>query len=121
MFEKSADIDQMDPKEQSDLCLHCFRMFHSFRNIKIYGVWYTSIVSTFYIIKRNNFCDILEGGGQVVRRCWLNFQCRGFLLIWMIVGQGPIALAVGACGVAWTFFLVYLVFFLLPSLEDSPI
>ena len=32
------------------------------------------------------------------RRCWLNFQCRGVLLVWMIVGQGPIALAVGAGG-----------------------
>ena len=29
-------------------------------------------------------------------RCWVNFQCLGVLLIWMIVGQGPIALAVGA-------------------------
>ena len=32
----------------------------------------------------------------MVRRCWVNFQCRGVLLIWIIVWQGPIALAVGA-------------------------
>ena len=38
------------------------------------------------------------GGGRVVRWCWVNFQCRGVLLIWIIVGQGPIALAVGAGG-----------------------
>ena len=38
------------------------------------------------------------GGGRVVRRCWVNFQCRGVLLIWIIVGQGPIALAIGAGG-----------------------
>ena len=25
------------------------------------------------------------GGGRVVRRCWVNFQCRGVLLIWNIV------------------------------------
>ena len=25
-----------------------------------------------------------------------NFQCRGILQIWMIVGQGPVVLAVGA-------------------------
>ena len=31
-------------------------------------------------------------------RGWVNFQCRGVLLIWIIVGQGPIALAVGAGG-----------------------
>ena len=29
---------------------------------------------------------------------WVNFQCRAVLQIWMIVGQGPIALAVGAGG-----------------------
>ena len=37
--------------------------------------------------------------GRVVRRCWVNFQCRGVKLIWIIVGQGPIVLAVGAGGV----------------------
>ena len=40
----------------------------------------------------------LPGGGQVVRLCWVNFQCRGVLLIWIRVGQGPTALAVGAEG-----------------------
>ena len=38
----------------------------------------------------------IEIGGGVVRRCWVNFQCRGVLQIWIILGQGPIALAVGA-------------------------
>ena len=28
----------------------------------------------------------------------VNFQCRGVLLIWIRVGQGPTALAVGADG-----------------------
>ena len=42
-------------------------------------------------------------GGRVVRRCWVNFQCRGVLLIWIIVGEGPTVLAVGAGGVVWTF------------------
>ena len=32
------------------------------------------------------------------RRCWVNFQRWGVLLVWMIVGQGPIALAIGAGG-----------------------
>ena len=32
----------------------------------------------------------------MVRWFWVNFQFRGVLLIWVIVGQGPIALAVGA-------------------------
>ena len=47
----------------------------------------------------------ITGGGRVVRGCWVNFQCRDVLLIWIIVGQGPIALAVGAGGGVWTFFL----------------
>ena len=29
---------------------------------------------------------------------WVNFQYRGVLLIWIIVGQGPTALAVGVGG-----------------------
>ena len=34
----------------------------------------------------------------MVRRCWVNFQYRGVLLIRIIVGQEPIALVVGAGG-----------------------
>ena len=59
----------------------------------------------------------LIGGGRVVRRCWVNIQCRGILLIWIIVGQGPIALAVGVGGVVCTFFShIYHIFFLSPFL-----
>ena len=60
---------------------------------------------------------LLTGGGRVVRRCWVNFQCRGVLLIWIIVGQGPIALAVGAGGGCLGIFaLIYHFSFLSPSL-----
>ena len=38
------------------------------------------------------------GGGRVVHWCWVNFQRRGVLLIFIRVGQGPTALAVGAGG-----------------------
>ena len=49
--------------------------------------------------------------------CWVNFQCRGVLLIRIIVGQGPIALAVGAGGGCLDIFsLVYHFSFLSPSL-----
>ena len=78
----------------------------------------------------------------MVRWCSVNFQCRGVLLIssgwsggakvlgklavpgrptiWMIVGQGPIALAVGAC-VVWLdiFTLLYLFSPLPPSLRET--
>ena len=34
----------------------------------------------------------------MVRWCWVNFQCRGVLPIWIRVGQGLTAPAVGAGG-----------------------
>ena len=49
-------------------------------------------------------------GGRVVRRCWVIFQCRGVLLIWIIGGQGPVGLAVGAGGACLDIFFSYLSF-----------
>ena len=65
----------------------------------------------------------VSGGGRVVRWCLVNFQCRGVLLIWIIVGQGPTTLAVGAGGGLFGHFfsrLSFLFSFSL-SLEDGPI
>ena len=59
------------------------------------------------------------GGGRVERRCWVNFQCRGVLLVWMIVGQGPIALAVGAGGGCLDIFSLIYLFFSSPSLWET--
>ena len=54
-----------------------------------------------------------NGGGRVVRWSWVNFQCRGVLLLWMRVEQGPIALAVGAGGGCLDIFtLIFPLFFL---------
>ena len=51
-----------------------------------------------------------------------NFQCRGVLLIWIIVGQGPIALAVGAGGGCLDIFShLSLLFSFSLSLGDGPI
>ena len=50
--------------------------------------------------------------------CWVNFQCRGVLLIRIIVGQGPTALAVVVVGGCLDIFS--LVYFSL-SLGDAPI
>ena len=51
---------------------------------------------------------------------WVHFQCRGVPLIWMIVGQGPIALAVGAIwGRLNNFSLVYFFLFFLPLWETA--
>ena len=65
----------------------------------------------------------LAGRGRVERRCWVNFQCRGVLLVWMVVGKGPIALAVGAGGGCLVIFFSHLSFLLSFSLSlgDGPI
>ena len=52
-----------------------------------------------------------------------DIQCRGVLQVWMIVGQGPVALAAGADGGLFGQFFSHL-FFLLSfslSLGDGPI
>ena len=57
-----------------------------------------------------------DGGGRVARWCWVSFQCRGVLLIWYRVGQGPTALAVGAGGGCLDIFsLIFHFSFLSPS------
>ena len=64
-----------------------FRSVHDF-NIFISGLEVIKIFS----------CPAQMVGGRVVRMCWVNFKCRGVLLIWIIVRQGPTVLAVGAGG-----------------------
>ena len=70
----------------------------------------------------NKFVSFKQNrGGRVVRWCWVNFQCRGVLLIRIRVGQGPAALAVGAGGVVRTFFFSSIIshFFLPRSLSQT--
>ena len=56
----------------------------------------------------------------MVRWSWINFQVRGVLLVWIRVGQGPTALAVGAGGGCLDIFtLLYLFSFLSPSLWET--
>ena len=66
---------------------------------------------------------LIKRGGWVERRCWVNFQCQGVLLVWIIVGQGPIPLVVGGGGGLFGHFfsrLSFLFSFSL-SLGDGPI
>ena len=61
------------------------------------------------------------GGVRVVRCCWVNFLCRGILLIWIIVGQGPTVLAVGAGGGCLNIFLSSIIsLFFLPLSGRRP-
>ena len=58
----------------------------------------------------------MYGGGRVVRWCWV----PGRPTIWITVGQGPTALAVGAGGGGLDIFtLIYPFFPLSPSLWET--
>ena len=64
--------------------------------------------------------DIVGQEPIVVRRCWVNFHCRGVLQTWLTVGQGPIGLSVGAGGGCLDIFtLLYLFSSLSPSLWET--
>ena len=68
-----------------------------------------------------HFSHTRTWGGWVVRSYWVNCQYRGVLLILIIVGQGPIALAVGAGGGCMDIFtLVYHFSFLSPLSGGRP-
>ena len=57
-------------------------------------------------------------GGRVVRWSWVKLPVPGRPTIWMIVGQGPIALGVGAGGGVCTFLPLLPVF---SSLSFPPV
>ena len=99
------------PKTTNQPCFLAF-LFFCARTIRFCVCFHVTIKAPFQI-----------RGGRVVRRCWVNFQCRGVLLIWVAVGQGPTALAVGAgwgCLDSFYFRLSFLFSFSL-SLGDGPI
>ena len=58
----------------------------------------------------------------MVQWSWVNFQCRCVLLVWIRVGQGPTALAVGAGGGCLDIFALICPFSSLspPLLGDDP-
>ena len=56
------------------------------------------------IEKKNLTCklSLIKRGWSVDAMCWVDFQCRGVLLSWIRVEQGPTALEGGG---VWTYFL----------------
>ena len=105
IYQKRADSSFIDWPEKSKTTNQPYESYNLFKGIKDYAdIGQITVM----------FCF---GGGRVVRRCWVNFQCRGVLLIWICVGQGPSALAVGAGGGCLDIFsLIYHFSFLSPSL-----
>ena len=78
---------------------------------------------TYFKICRHLLANVcgsrVQLGGRVVRWCWVIFRCQGVLLIWIIAGQGPIALAEGAGGGGLDIFFLVYHFFLPPSLWET--
>ena len=59
--------------------------------------------------------------GRVVRWSWIKFQCRGVLLVLIVVGQGPTALTVCAVEIVWIFLLSSIIsLFFLPLYGRRP-
>ena len=71
---------------------HFFVVF-SYVNLK--QISYRKAITSFI---RSHISVLYFRSGQVVQWYWANFQCRGILLVWIKVGQGPAALAVGPGG-----------------------
>ena len=74
---------------------------------------------------RHNFASLLiyvtVEDDRVVQWCWVNFQCRGLLLTWIIEGQGHTLLAVGAGERGLDIFSLVYFSHLSPPLKDGPI
>ena len=65
-----------------------------------------------------NYCPSYKHTLQSVCSGWLgramvlgSFQCRGVLLLWHMVGQGPAVLAAGAGRVGYVFFFFFFCLF----------
>ena len=94
------------------------RAYLRLQSVRVRVVW-TFLLSSFLSLI---FFLSLSGDGRVVRWCWIYFQFRGVLLIWIRVGQGPTALAVDAGpGCLEIFSLVYHFCSFSLSLGDGPI
>ena len=112
-----AFLSAIGLKEPISLCI---KLFIIKTDIKLMLNQFISFDNEEFYILYSQTCLKGSRGGQVERRCWVNFQCRGVLLVWMIVWQGPIALAVGAGGGCLDIFsLTHLFSFLSPSLWET--
>ena len=78
------------------------------------------IIEVSHALQCNKFNSYVAAGDWVMRLCWVNFQCRGVLLFWIRVRQGPTALLLGTGGgVLDIFSLVYHFSFLSPCLWET--
>ena len=77
------------------------------------------VVVLLFYVHGKHLRSCRDGGGWVVRWCWVSFQCRGVLLIWIRVRQGPTALAMGADGGCLDIFTLVYHLYSFPSLWET--
>ena len=82
--------------------------------------WANSIIAWKICCRLSYVRDGGWSGGRVMWKCWVNVQCRGVLLIWIMVGQGPVALAVVRVEVVWAFVSRLSFLFFLPLSGRRP-
>ena len=72
--------------------------FRTFCILDVYFIPYSARYSLFVLMysKTHITHSLPSYPTFILLWCWVNFQCRGVLLIWIVVGQGPTAPAVGA-------------------------
>ena len=71
-------------------CAHITRVVRRASQCNMTNTYHIMLIASCPLLTR----DI--GDGWVVRWYWVSFHCRGVLLIWIIVGQGSTAPAIGA-------------------------
>ena len=103
----------------------CHRnIYKNFPHLASFNITYRQRPTNVVAVSRcciNVYATSHNGDGGVVRWRWVNFQCRGVLLIWELVGKGPTALAVGAGGACLDFFSLVCHFSVFSPLGDGPI
>ena len=104
--------------------IYCLRFvffsYFTFPKVKMFCCLLDSDNRIWEYIVNNHYTRLLIvasfRGGRVVRWCWVNFQGRGVMLVWVVVGQGGIAFAVGA---GWGCLDVFVPIYLFPSFSLS--
>ena len=114
-FNGMSSVGEVVRFQGKQLCFLSFESLHSGDSLKKERIrTHTAKMSAEFTVKQ-----LATMGGRVVRWCWVNFQCRGVLLIW--ISRARACFACGGCG--WDcldiFSLVCLFSLLSPSLWET--
>ena len=103
--------------------LICF-VFQVYGKESFYWIsWTPKWIHTTYYFRRERGERVAEvqswGDGRVVRWCWVNFQCQGVLLIWIIMSKARAYCACSRCGWLFGHFFSLVCLFFLPLWQTA--